>query len=230
MTTRLPAAALLLLTVVDLLACAADPPNSAPFATIELTATTQPAVAGPTPIPTTVPTLAPTDTRIPSPSPSPVATDIPIPTAAGLLRLADNLDDPQGYCVDVAGFGANIRLDASLQAHTCKGRSDDQLFLAIGGGGILLSEYDRCLEARSAAPDSEINLAQCDADANRQRLSMDGQGRVALLSGDGSPLCLGVADGEGELAGGRNHLRRDLILYYCEESDPALITWELVTP
>lgn len=51
--------------------------------------------------------------------------------AAGLLRLADNLDDPQGYCVDVAGFGANIRLDASLQAHTCKPGSDDQMFAPI---------------------------------------------------------------------------------------------------
>ena len=178
MTRRLPAAALLLLAVVGLLACAADPPISAP-------------------------------------------------TAAGLLRLADNLDDPQGYCVDVAGFGANIRLDAPLQAHTCKGRSDDQLFSAIGSGGILLVEYDRCLAAEMAESGAEINVVGCDAGADNQRFSLNEAGRVQLPSPDGPGLCLGIAAGKGEPAGGRNHLRRDLTLYYCDEVDPALITWKL---
>ena len=29
-------------------------------------------------------------------------------------------DDPRGYCIDVPGPPANIRLDAPLQVHTCK--------------------------------------------------------------------------------------------------------------
>ena len=200
MTPRLPAAALLLLLmVVGLLACAADPPNSAPLATIEPTATTKPAVA----------TL----------------------TMAGLLRLADNLDDPQGYCVDVAGFGTNIRLDASLQAHTCKPGSDDQMFAPIApadGGGIGLVEYDRCLAAETAESGAEINVVGCDAGMASQKFSLGEDGRVQLPSPDGPVLCLGIAAGQGEPAGGRNHLRRDLLLYDCDGAEPALIAWELV--
>ena len=189
MMPRLPATALLLLTVVGLLACAADPP--------------------------------------------PVATDIPIPTAAGLLRLDDNLDDPQGYCVDVAGFGANIRLDAPLQAHTCKPGSADQMFSPIAlvdGGGIGLVEYDRCLAAAMAESGAGINVVGCDASTLNQRFSLGEDGRVQLASPDGPGLCLGIAAGMGEPAGGRDHLRRDLVLYHCEEADPALVTWDLVTP
>ena len=180
------AAALLLLMVVGLLACAADP--------------------------------------------SPVATDTPIPAAAGLLRLAGNLDDPQGYCVDVAGFGANIRLDAPLQAHTCKPGSDDQMFTPIAfadGAGIRLVEYERCLATAMAESGAGINVVGCDAGTVNQRFSLDDEGRVQLVSSDGPGLCLGIAAGMGEPAGGRDHLRRDLVLYYCDEADPALITWEL---
>jgi len=187
MTPRFVAGALLLLTVVGLLACTAGP--------------------------------------------SPAPADIPIPTAAGLLRLADNLDDPQGYCVDVAGFGANIRLDASLQAHTCKPGSDDQMFTPIApadGGGILLVEYDRCLAVETAESGAEINVVGCDAGTVNQRFSLGEDGRVQLASPDGPGLCLGIAAGQGEPAGGRNHLRRDLLLYDCDGTDPALTTWELV--
>ena len=44
-------------------------------------------------------------------------------------------------------------------------------------------------------------------------------------------LCIGVADGAGEPAGGRNHRRRDLMLYDCRGNmDAALVTWEMVNP
>lgn len=163
--------------------------------------------------------------------PPPVATNIPTSTAAGLLRLADNLDDPQGYCVDVAGFGANIRLDAPLQAHTCKPGSGDQMFTPIAladGGGIGLVEYDRCLAAAMAESGAEVNVDRCDGGTVNQRFSLNEDGRVQLASPDGPMLCLGIADGMGEPAGGRNHLRRDLLLYDCDGAEPALITWELL--
>ena len=40
--------------------------------------------------------------------------------------------DPDYYCLDVPGFGGSIRLDAPLQAHTCKWDADDQLFYVFG--------------------------------------------------------------------------------------------------
>ena len=36
----------------------------------------------------------------------------------GLLRTAQALDEARGYCLDIAGFGATLRLDDPLQAHT----------------------------------------------------------------------------------------------------------------
>lgn len=137
----------------------------------------------------------------------------------GLLRLANDLDDPQGYCVDVTGFGANIRLDAPLQAHTCKGRSDDQMFEVLEGGGIRLIAFGRCLGAREAVSGSAVSAVECNPDAEAQGFQMDTAGMLALASPDGYALCLGVAAGSGEPAGGRNHLRRDLMLYRCDEAE-----------
>jgi hypothetical protein len=34
----------------------------------------------------------------------------------GLLRTARALDEPRGYCLDIAGFGTTLRLDEPLQA------------------------------------------------------------------------------------------------------------------
>ena len=39
---------------------------------------------------------------------------------ARLLRTTYALDDARGYCIDIAGFGENIRLEDRLQVHTCK--------------------------------------------------------------------------------------------------------------
>ena len=94
-----------------------------------------------------LPTYAAEPTYAPQPTYDAGASVIPLPAATvlptyaarpsltphihggwRLIRLADNLDDPQGYCIDVPGFGDNLRLDAPLQAHTCKPGSDDQLF------------------------------------------------------------------------------------------------------
>ena len=194
------AAALLVLTAPCLLACESDPPNPEQPATIEPTATANPTLAAPTAMP------------------------------AGLLRLRDDLDDPQGYCVDVAGFGANIRLNAPLQAHTCKPGSDDQLFTpidAVHGGGFRLVVYDRCLAAAIAEPGATVSVAECDSNAATQGFSLADDGRVQLALPDSPALCLGVAGGFGEPAGGRNHFRRDLMLYDCKAADPSLLTWRL---
>lgn len=234
MTRRLLATALLVLISASLLACAPDPSDSEQLPTIQPGPTAEPAAAALTPIPTAASILTSIDTPTPSPDPTKAPT-ILIPSAAperpGLLRLADNLDDPQGYCVDVAGFGSNIRLNAPLQAHTCKRRSNDQLFVSVpglGDGGFRLAEYDRCLSAALLEPGATVSVAACDTNAVTQRFRLDSDGRVQLASPGAPALCLGVAHGSGEPAGGRNHLRRDLILYDCEEVDPSLVTWDLV--
>ena len=221
-----------------LFACTEDVPDASEvIATEPPTRDTSAATAVPTetPIPTpTLTTLRPTSAPVPftptppQPPPPPRQAESRASSAPGLLRLEDFLDDPLGYCVDVAGFGANLRLDAPLQAHTCKPGSDDQLFSQRGDDGIRLERHDRCLSASAATAGSAVEVVTCDADAADQNFRLDGDGRVELLTADGSALCLGVAGGAGEPAGGRNHLRRDLVLYRCSEADGSLITWELV--
>ncbi|MXY59576.1 MAG: ricin-type beta-trefoil lectin domain protein [Chloroflexi bacterium] len=42
---------------------------------------------------------------------------------------------------------------------------------------------------------------------------------------DDEDVCLAVAEGDGEPAGGRSHVRRDLLLLRCSEAEPALSQW-----
>ena len=150
-----------------------------------------------------------------------------------LIRLKDDLDDPLGYCIDVRGFGSGIRLDADLQAHSCKSNSpDDQSFAMLDdppAGGIVLVDHDVCLAVAEPEPGTSILLSPCDDQSVLRQFEWLDDGRVRLIvkQDASSPrLCIGVADGAGEPAGGRNHFRRDLALYDCEDAAPALTTWK----
>ena len=241
-------AALLGILATLALACGSDAGGPATIATTESpgavrpTATLMPTTPGAATLEPTV-ELAPTQTAdVPNPATRPASSVTATPTHSieqrasteegqqGLLRLADDLDDPQGYCVDVAGFGANIRLDAPLQAHTCKRDSDDQTF-AVGEDGVIhLVAYDRCLAALGVASGAGVGVVECGAATESQRIRMGDDGRLELALPDWHALCVGVAAGSGEPAGGRNHLRRDLMLYGCDEADQNLITWTLAEP
>ena len=178
-------------------------------------------------IPLPAATVLPTYAARPSPTAH-------IPGGWRLIRLADNLDDPQGYCIDVPGFGDNLRLDAPLQAHTCKPGSDDQLFALPTDAipSIKLKDPMLCITAEEPQPGASLALGTCGGQPNQDFAPVldHDQDRLALrVETDTSiswDLCIGVAAGAGEPAGGRNHLRRDLLLYACDEADPALITWE----
>ena len=55
--------------------------------------------------------------------------DVDAEVAGGtLIRLADPLDEPEYYCIDVPGFGARLNLGAALMAHTCKPGAADEIF------------------------------------------------------------------------------------------------------
>lgn len=151
-----------------------------------------------------------------------------------LIRLKDDLDDPLGYCIDVRGFGAGIRLDADLQAHSCKSSAaDDQSFAMMGEprqSSILLVDYDICLAVAEPETGASILLSPCGDSSVYRRFEWLPDGRLQLLAEQtvSQPmLCVGVAGGAGEPAGGRNHLRRDLMLYDCENATPALTTWKM---
>lgn len=82
------------------------------------------------------------------------------------LRSAAPLDEPRGYCLDVAGWGVNARPDEPLRGHTCKYGEEnaDQIFRWVDEqtGHFHMPAYDRCLAAVSAEVGSNIIAAECE--------------------------------------------------------------------
>lgn len=190
-----------------------------PIPTAALTpANTRPAPSSPTSVPETapIPTAAPnpTDTRPAPPSPTLVPE-----TAPTLLQLADPLDEPEFYCVDVPGFRDSLRTDRPLQAHTCKPNAADELFIADqpGTGQFLMPAYDLCMTAE----EDQVYTRPCADNPAQQFVPWDD----LTIRTAGEDLCLAVAGGSGEPAGGRSHLRRDLRLLPCSAVEPTLSQW-----
>ena len=138
--------------------------------------------------------------------------------------LQDPLDEPEFYCVDVAGFGSNLNLNAPLQAHTCKPGADDELFIFNhpGPGQFFMDAYDVCLEAG----DGVLYVKTC-SDSEKQRFELSGDGTLRLQDSD---QCVAVQSGEGQPAGGRSHVRRDLLLQDCADVEQNLARWVLPGP
>ena len=240
---RGPAAGVVLLlagVIALAVGCLAGEPGgtaSVPAATDLPTATPMPA-ATELPAATPLPTAAALPTLTASPTAAPIVvarTDDPMPSY-GMIRLAAALDDPQHYCIGVPGHSGGVRLDAPLQAHTCKPGADDQTFQIDLGyyeySKLRLPAYERdsgrCL-AVTDSDNSPVIAAACHSRVE-SRFSDDRirrEGRLSVKAKAFRERCIEVAGG-GEPAGGRNHLRRDLRVYDCAAADPALITWELV--
>ncbi len=152
------------------------------------------------------------------------------PPSPTLIRLVEPLDEPQFYCVDVPGFGANLNLEGALTAHTCKPRADDELF-TVGHpeeGHLYMPAYDRCVRAGGATAGAELHLEAC-ADEPLQRFILTADGQLRLEAAEGraaeTAYCLAVEPGEGQPTGGPSHLRRGLLLTPCAEADPILTRW-----
>ena len=147
----------------------------------------------------------------------------PATAAATLVQLVDPLDEPDYYCVDVPGFGSSLDLGAALTAHTCKPGANDEMFAVDQPepGKLYMPAYDLCMEAGGTEAPAQLFLRVCYEGAPQQ-FDFDSGGTLAL---SGTGLCLAVSPEEGEPTGGPSHLRRDLLLVACEDTEPALKTW-----
>ena len=145
--------------------------------------------------------------------------------AEGLVELADTLDEPERYCVDVPGWGNRLNLNAALMAHTCKPGAADELFTVNQpeAGQLYMRAYDRCAAAASDRAGAEVFLKPCDSSA-LQRFSFESDGKIRLAS---ASVCLVVAKGAGQPTGGPSHLRRDLTLESCESVEDSRSQWKL---
>ena len=180
-------------------------------------------VQEPSPPPTvTVPTPLPTQ---PPPAPAEPAQ---AQATATLVQLADPLDEPEFYCVDVPGFGASLNLDAALMAHTCKPSADDEIFVVgqPAPGNLAMPAYSLCMEAEGAEPQAQLHLQEC-SDSPMQQFNFDADGALTL---SGTDLCVAVSPEDGEPTGGPSHVRRDLLLLDCAEANPALSRWVFPGP
>ncbi len=65
-------------------------------------------------MPTPAPATSAASTPTLAPAPTVEATVGGGPSGASLVMLADPLDEPEFYCVDVAGFGANLNVNGPL--------------------------------------------------------------------------------------------------------------------
>ena len=186
-----------------------------------------------TPVPASA--AAPTDSSAPAPNLSPLPAATATANLAGnpelgpgapsavaeesLIQLADPLDEPEFYCVDVPGFQDGLRTDRPLQAHTCKPGAADELFIfnRPAPGQLYMESYELCLEA-----DGDLAYTRPCTDSPAQRFTLSANGVIRLTDGE---RCLAVAGGSGEPAGGLSHVRRDLRLVRCDEVEPTLSRW-----
>ena len=213
------AAALMLMAA----ACGASEPAPTQEATqtivVEPHAT--PTAAPPTP---TVATPTPTAAAPTSATPSMAGIDVdPAKAEATLVQLVDALDEPEYYCVDVPGFGRSLNLQSALMAHTCKPGADDEMFAINrpGPGNLYMPAYDLCMEAEGTGSPVQLHLREC-SDSATQRFGFDSDGALVLSD---TGLCMAVSPEDGESTGGPSHLRRDLFMLDCAETEPALSQW-----
>ena len=179
-------------------------------------------------------------TSRPQTAPAPTSTSQPIPTftapaianstqaAPVFIRLADPLDEPEFYCVDVPGAGRGVRLDSPLQAHTCKpvAEAADELFTMNQPSDlqIYMPAYDLCLASSGPGAGAVLRLQPC-ADSPLQRFVYTPDGYILPQGQD--QICLVIDPGPGIPTGGPSHLRRDLSLEDCEGTEPSLVHWLL---
>lgn len=101
----------------------------------------------------------------------------------GYLRTSPPLDDPRGYCLDVAGRGADARPDEPLRFHTCKYGEDniDQVFRWVDpeSGHVEMPAYDRCLAAASMDAGAEVFVMECE-DSELQAWNFVPNGNLSL--------------------------------------------------
>jgi acetyl esterase/lipase len=153
--------------------------------------------------------------------------------APSMLRTAAELDEPRGYCVDIAGYGETLRLDDPLQAHTCKygAPNEDQLFDVDTNGAIRASDYDRCVAAAALEEGAKLLARRCSSNRSQQWSINAGH-----LSPTSRPdLCVSLQGERGEIAGtpmliSPVYRRRDLTLARCVDALDSLQSFRRSAP
>ena len=152
------------------------------------------------------------------------------------IRLIDDIDEPRGYCLDIAGGrGTRAPLDKGLQAHTCYdytgGLLEDQSFDAdlIDQGQFRIPYFKVCMAVPSVTQGAPITLASCEAtDTQAFALQVDGK----LTPKTAPELCVTAnSSKKREGRGGKPvHVMRPLSLQPCSADASAYQAWTVFKP
>lgn len=148
------------------------------------------------------------------------------------ILLADKLEEPRGFCLDVVGPQQRATPSSGLQAHTCysyQGRiAVDQGFDSerLKSGGFYLPHFNVCMAITGAGSEASVMLASCN-DSEKQRFDLDAAGRIVPHAE--SSLCLTVSAGPSVPGGGGKppHLIRRLSLQLCDPTLEKYQKWRI---
>ena len=147
------------------------------------------------------------------------------------LRVIAPLDESRGYCLDIPGHMAGVRLDSPLQVHTCKhgiwnqdGRFDES---ALENGVLRMPHYDLCLQAANNSIGARLLLTECTR-AELQTWTLQDSGEIVL---EVYPqMCISVEEGLGRDAGGPQYLVNGVGLDTCAQLANDRQRWTTVIP
>ena len=146
------------------------------------------------------------------------------------LRVTAPLDEARGYCLDIPGHLASVRLESPLQAHTCKHgiwNQDGRFDVTLGTGVLRMPHYDLCLQAENTSIGAHLLLAEC-TQAELQIWSLQDSGEIVL---ERFPqMCITIEEGPGRDAGGPLYLMRSVALDTCTEQASDRQQWTTVIP
>jgi 2-hydroxy-6-oxonona-2,4-dienedioate hydrolase len=142
------------------------------------------------------------------------------------IRLLDALDEPEYYCLDLAGWGQHLQLDDPLQTHTCKTRGGEDQMFQFADGKLKVSLYDRCVQVAGSSgvtlAGSAVIARPC-SDNSLQKLSLDDSGHLRI---NNSHFCIGAGTDSTE-ASGPSHMWRTLAAVHCDTEPAHLLTWQV---
>lgn len=142
------------------------------------------------------------------------------------IRLVDALDEPEFYCLDLAGWGDHLQLDDPMQTHTCKTRGGNDQMFHFDDGKLKVSLYDRCVQVAGSSgitlAGSAVLVRPC-SDSPLQKISLGDDGKIHL---DDSSFCLAAGSDSAE-ASGPSHMWRTLVVAECDAATENLLAWQV---
>ncbi len=147
----------------------------------------------------------------------------------GNFQLKASLDEPEGYCLDIFGYGTRANISEPLSVHTCKPEGWRDATFTVDypdKGQIYAPAYERCAELTQIERGGHLFLRPC-SDSPLQRFFYRDDQKIEVQSGPGPRYCVVVHPADGIPTGGPSHVRREVIVLTCDALEPQFGQWVL---